>query len=559
MFGNYLIENGITTYEEIKEALRLQRFKKEKLGRLLKDLGYLDEKSLDQSLESYFQAKCLKKTSQLIEMKNQTYKSSKVSESEKNFLEAHCLEIIELNCRKNEVTLVGCQYRDSVIQKAETIFNKNVTLKVIRPDALHILTSKGNSVVDAKLSLAHTVANENRLEESNPYSRLIRESVDEALRRGASDIHYEPFDLAYIIRFRIHGTLLDWKTFNKTHAKTITDKLKLIINMDPAIVGQPQDSRASFSKRKVDIRASSFPVISGGEKIVLRLQRQNETLLLEELGLSPEVHQTLVRSIEKSDGLILISGPTGSGKTTTLYALLEKMDKRGKNISTIENPVEKSLERINQGNIVNFSDFENFERALMRQDPDIILIGEVRDRKTAELCMRLASTGHLVLSTIHANGSVEVVERLKDLGINSFSIRSSLYLSIAQRLAKKLCPFCSIDASAELATRAFKEYKYKVNQDPTNFNKNTKSGGGVFTRSKLDDCRFKVSLEKGCQKCQGGVCGRIAVLEYLGRERIQFLLENRTKAVKPKESIAGEYFRLASQGTIDVREMINSL
>ena len=255
--------------------------------------------------------------------------------------------------------------------------------------------------------------------------------------QGASDIHYEPFDSLYVIRFRIHGVLSDWKTLGRSHAEAITAKLKSILNMDLSIVGRPQDSRASFSKRKLDIRASSFPVLGNTEKIVLRLQRQDEILSLEELELNPKAYQTLLYAIQKKEGLILISGPTGSGKTTTLYSLLHKMDQYGKNISTLEDPVEKKLLRINQANMRGHKNFGYFERALMRQDPDIVLVGEVRDPESAKLCMRLSATGHLVLSTIHANGALEVVERLKNLGIDNFSIKSNLRLSVAQRLVQK--------------------------------------------------------------------------------------------------------------------------
>ena len=254
---------------------------------------------------------------------------------------------------------------------------------------------------------------------------------------------------------------------------------------------------------------------------------------MEELGLSEDSYSKILDTAYKRDGLILISGPTGSGKTTTLYSLLCKMDKYGKNISTLENPVEKKLDRINQANITDYNSFSDFQRALMRQDPDIILVGEVRDKESAELCLKLSATGHLVLSTIHANGAVEVVERLKNLGIDEFSIKSNLRLSIAQRLLRKLCPSCRKRADDTLLHKLSNEFE-----------------GIDFDYSLLS-----VTNPKGCERCQHGVVGRVAVIEYLEKEDVKKFLQNQSNFSLDR-TLKQASLKLAEQGLIDLNEVI---
>ena len=202
---------------------------------------------------------------------------------------------------------------------------------------------------------------------------LARHCLKEAAKAKASDVHFEPFGDHYLIRFRIHGTLTDWKKLPPDHIEPLTNKLKWVLGLDLAVVSKPQDGRASFETLGFDARVNSMPVSGNREKIVIRLQFQEQTPKLEEMGFESSAISVLRSNIQKTEGLIVISGPTGSGKTTTLYALLEEMDRLGKNISTLENPVEKHLERINQSNVEGKEDFYEFQRALMRQDPDIIL------------------------------------------------------------------------------------------------------------------------------------------------------------------------------------------
>ena len=529
MFGDFLVSRGAITLDQLNEALLLQKFSDSKLGRLLVELGILKKSNLDLLLDEYLKPSCPLKTSELIEKKSTVVLPNDIT----NFKSHNDVYVIEITNRK--IALVGKKFSDKVVQDAEEYFKREITLWTVSDEVFSIIDTekKSSSTRKGKIVVSQHLTDEERLEEDNPYSKLIRESIDQALSINASDIHYESFEDEYIIRFRHHGLLKEWKALKKSHSEALTTKIKSIVNMDLALVGRPQDSRASFKNRKLDIRASSFPVVGGGEKIVLRLQRQDQEFILEELGLPDDSYEKVLNAAQKRDGLILISGPTGSGKTTTLYSLLCKIDKFGKNISTLENPVEKKLDRINQANISDYSSFADFQRALMRQDPDIILVGEVRDQESAELCMKLAATGHLVLSTIHANGAVEVVERLKNLGVDEFSIKSNLRLSIAQRLLRKLCTSCQNKADEKLVKSLLKDCKdISVNLS-----------------------EFKITNKQGCEDCQNGVVGRVAVIEYLDKQDVKQFLSEKDN-FKPSNSLKEESLKLALQGIVDVNEVI---
>ena len=342
---------------------------------------------------------------------------------------------------------------------------------------------------------------------TGPFHRFVDDALQASVDRNASDIHFEPFAGQYIVRMRVSGQLEDWKVIDGALSESVTRALKGRLGMDLGIVTKPQDARLTMDELRTDFRANSMPVTSGGEKIVLRLLKWDDDLSLEDLGISEQTLSIIRRAVSKPDGLILISGPTGSGKTTTLYAMLKELDRNGSNISTLENPVEKRLARINQARLGDYKDFDDFQRALMRQDPDVILLGEIRDAQTADLSMKLASTGHLVLSTIHANGAKEVIDRLENLGVDAYTIRTNLRLSMAQRLLKTLCQNCS-----------------------------TKVGS------------FRKRSLTGCKECRGGISGRMAILECLTRE--EFRKDRPT--VKPTLGEIAE--QLAKKGIIDHQE-----
>lgn len=276
--------------------------------------------------------------------------------------------------------------------------------------------------------------------------QLVHSIIEEAIQRHASDIHLEPFEHRYQVRFRFDGVLKEVAKIDLINKDAVISRLKILANLDIAEKRRPQDGRIRFqtADRWVDIRVSIMPT-AYGEKIVMRiLDRSTVNLSVDLLGLDEDQKQMLITGLTMPYGMILVTGPTGSGKTTTLYAGLNYVNHEQVNISTIEDPIEYNLDGINQTQVNSDIDvtFANALRSLLRQDPNIIMIGEIRDRDTADIAIRASLTGHLVLSTIHTNDSASTVTRLNDMGIEPYLTASSLRLIVAQRLVRRICRSC---------------------------------------------------------------------------------------------------------------------
>jgi len=282
--------------------------------------------------------------------------------------------------------------------------------------------------------------------DSAPVVKLLNSLIRQAVQLGASDIHIEPLENTMRIRFRLDGELREMMQMEKNTHSAITTRIKIIGNMDIAEKRVPQDGRVEMTAdgHVVDMRLSVMPTVYG-EKIVIRLLDRNAVVISKhELGFSRNNLRLFEDIIQNPHGIILVTGPTGSGKTTTLYAMLKELNTIGRNIITIEDPVEYRLNGINQSQVNTKAGytFATGLRSILRQDPDVIMIGEIRDAETAEIAVRAAITGHLVLSTIHTNDSVSTISRLMDMGIEPYMVSSSLVGVIAQRLARKICPNC---------------------------------------------------------------------------------------------------------------------
>ncbi|MBP3708984.1 MAG: type II/IV secretion system protein [Treponema sp.] len=285
------------------------------------------------------------------------------------------------------------------------------------------------------------------ISESAPVVNIINALCLEAVRRGASDIHIQGEESSMRIRFRIDGVLQTVRTMDKSLFAGIASRIKIMASLNIMEQRQPQDGRMQVSAEGVslDFRVSFVPT-AYGESIVLRIfNAQKHALSLDELGFSSDRHALLKKALSIPNGLILATGPTGSGKTTTLHALLRGMDREALKIITIEDPVERVLEHVDQIQ-VNESiglTFDSMLRRVLRQDPDVIMVGEIRDSATAELAVRAALTGHVILSTLHTNDSVSAVTRLKNMGIEPYLVSSVLKYALAQRLVRKVCPHCA--------------------------------------------------------------------------------------------------------------------
>ncbi|NML92128.1 GspE/PulE family protein [Novosphingobium olei] len=282
-----------------------------------------------------------------------------------------------------------------------------------------------------------------------PAIRLINGLIAEALRQGVSDIHVEPYEQALVVRMRMDGVLAEKLRMPAHVAPVLVSRIKVMARLDIAERRVPQDGRISLSLggRLIDVRVSTLPS-RAGERVVLRLlDKENAGFDLAHLGLDGHSRDVLTRALAEPNGVILVTGPTGSGKTTTLYAALRLLNDGARNILTVEDPVEYAVDGVGQTQVngkVGLT-FAAGLRAILRQDPDVVMVGEIRDRETAEIAVQAALTGHLVLSTVHTNDAVGAVTRMRDMGVEAFLLASTLRAVLAQRLVRRLCHHCSCE------------------------------------------------------------------------------------------------------------------
>ena len=279
-----------------------------------------------------------------------------------------------------------------------------------------------------------------------PIIRLTNAIFFEAVREKASDIHMEPYETQMLVRFRIDGVLKTILTTNQRIAPGVVSRVKVLARLDIAEKRVPQDGRMSLKigGRAIDMRVSTIPS-AYGERVVMRLLDKEATrLVLDKLGMRNSMQEKLEEIIARPHGVMLVTGPTGSGKTTTLYACLSEMDSKRLNIMTVEDPIEYYFEGISQTQVNNRANmsFARGLRAILRQDPDVVMIGEIRDGETAQISVQASLTGHLVLSTLHTNTAIGAITRLRDMGVEPFLISSTLQAVLAQRLVRRLCPHC---------------------------------------------------------------------------------------------------------------------
>ena len=330
-----------------------------------------------------------------------------------------------------------------------------------------------------------------------PIVRFVNKLLLDAIKGGASDLHFEPYEKTYRVRFRQDGVLQTMSKPPINSASKIAARLKVMARLDISERRVPQDGRIKLKiskNRAIDFRVNTCPTLFG-EKIVLRiLDPDSAKMGIDALGYEPEQKDMYMKALNQPQGMILVTGPTGSGKTVSLYTGVNILNTPERNISTAEDPVEINLEGINQVNVnpKQGLDFSSALRAFLRQDPDVILVGEIRDLETAEIAVKAAQTGHLVLSTLHTNSAPETLTRLRNMGVPSFNIATSVSLIIAQRLARRLCSHCkeAVDVpKPSLLAMGFTE------QD-------IESGFTVFG-------------PKGCQKCNNGYKGRVGIYEVV--------------------------------------------
>lgn len=358
--------------------------------------------------------------------------------------QAYHYRIIPIAATKERLTLKTDQVSETIIQELQVILNLDV----------HLIEDTTENI-QQYLSINFRPQSRNSQEDLHYSSDFLEKLLLTAKAIGSSDIHFEPYEFSCRVRFRLDGKLKEQFIISLEEYPVIINKLKIKANLDISEKRLPQDGRLTIKADSdaFDIRVSTLPTLHG-EKIVLRILSKDATKInLETLGFTKSELNTYTETLKKPNGIVLISGPTGSGKTTTLYATLKLLNNEQTNILTIEDPIEYTLEGVNQVQLKESIglDFASTLRTFLRQDPDVIMVGEIRDVKTANMAIRAALTGHLVLSTIHTNSAWATVSRLIDMGIPSFLIASTLNISVAQRLVRILCADCKKEAAISTA------------------------------------------------------------------------------------------------------------
>lgn len=372
------------------------------------------------------------------------------------------------------------------------------------------------------------------IKENVPSNKGLYSILLEAIKFSASDIHIESLTEQVRIRYRLNGLLKEVARFDKNFLPAIISKLKILSGLDIVEKRKAQDGRFSFlyKEREIDFRTSIIPTMNGEKAVIRILDKFNYNFTLQDLYLTEENKKIFLKAINQNSGIILVNGPTGSGKSSTLYSILKYKNSDEVNISTVEDPIEYQIDGINQ---IQCKDdiglnFATILRSLLRQDPDILMIGEIRDKDTAEIAVKASLTGHLVFSTLHSNDSLGCINRLINLGVNDYLLSLVLTMIVSQRLVRKLCPHCKkIDS----------EYKEKLSS--------------LFLDEKnYQDIIFYTSV--GCEKCMNtGYIGRLPIFE------IVFFDEKLRNSLLKKEAIKSDHKKLLDDGIIKVEQGLTSL
>ena len=452
--GDILVEEGILTEEQLEEALKAAKAENKKIGEAITDLGFATEQDIAEALSSQLGF-------EYVNLSSVHIPDNVLSLINESVLRKHLM--IPYAFVPNTINQVKVAMVDPMDMSAIDDFSIVTNLLVVPSVATtrDILIALDRYYGDTEtIKAAQEYARERedlaaKLAEgdlssqdvqSSPVVQLVTSMVEQAARQRASDIHIEAKEDSVRVRFRIDGSLYEKFTYSIHLLPAIMARLKIIGGMDIAEKRKPQDGRFTImvDKREYDIRVSVLPTVYG-EKCVMRLaQKKALTRNKSELGFSPSELQAFDDILKNPNGILLVTGPTGSGKSTTLYTALSELNKEDVNIVTVEDPVEANIDGINQVQVYVKADltFASALRSILRQDPDIIMIGEIRDGETAQIAVQASITGHLVVSTLHTNSAAGSISRLINMGVEGYLLADSLVGIIAQRLVRRLCPYC---------------------------------------------------------------------------------------------------------------------
>jgi type IV pilus assembly protein PilB len=507
--GDLLVSSGMITGDQLDEALRNQSRSKKRLGSILVEKGYLTERQLAEVLSRQLRVP-------LVSLARYRPMGEALRLIPKNV--AKRLELLPLALLDNNRLMIAMADPLNVLalDEVKILTGMEIETGITTPSEIERELDKfyevQGSLEDAIVEVVETSPGEMDLDRDErmagaddaPVVKLVNTILEQGAKEGASDVHIEPFEKVTRVRFRVDGALYDALDFPKKLHPAVSSRIKIMANIDISEKRRPQDGRILIkaANRKIDLRVSTLPTIYG-EKVVLRLLDQANAMVgLEKLGLFPEEREVLDSMIHRPYGIVLVTGPTGSGKSTTLYSVLEQISKPEINIITVEDPVEYTMTGINQIQLNERAGltFGEALRSILRQDPDKIMVGEIRDLETGQLAVRAALTGHLVLSTLHTNDAPSASIRLIEMGIAPFLVASSLIGVVAQRLVRKLCDNCKeeyelpesvlIDTGLPPGTRAYKPVGCDVCRT-TGY----RGRSAVFEIMKVDDVIQSLILE----------------------------------------------------------------
>lgn len=547
--GEILVQQGVTTPDQIEIALLEQKKSREKLGKILVRLGFATEAiirdviggvigqesiNLDNAVaDGEAVAMIPKAMARRYHILPLTYNNARqtLTIAMTDTFNVVVLDQItaQLSRESRDITIVPVLAGEAEIEKAiDQFYGFELSVDGI----LHEIET---GEIDYQSLDAETD------EYSQPVVRLVNALLSDAVKRGASDIHFEPEEGFLRFRYRIDGVLRQIRSIHKNYWSAIAVRLKVMAGMDIAETRAPQDGRISLSLsgRTVDFRVSTLPTVHG-ENIVLRvLDRARGIVALDKLGLKEETLNLLKIMVSRPEGIILVTGPTGSGKTTTLYSILNYLNSESVNIMTLEDPVEYPTSMIRQTTASETSrlDFASGIRSMMRQDPDIILVGEIRDEDTANMALRAAMTGHQVFSTLHTNSALGAIPRLLDIGIKPDILAGNIIGIIAQRLVRKLCDEC-------------KEPYQMSDLERTLLN------------LKTSDKEKTIYRANGCNQCDNtGYRGRIAIIEILhfDADMDEIVARHGTQRELMRAALSKGFNPLADSGSARVLDSSTSL
>ena len=455
--SDILLESGLITPQQLEHALLLQKSKQKRLGKILIELGYVSEKEIAEALAKQLSLP-------LVDVDKFVITDEVKSLIPKEIVEKKI--ILPLDVQGRTLTLAMADPLDwetigEIGFRTGLKVNHVVSFETNLLGAIEKYYGAEEKVWDLLKDMPKfedvefkkeafeedlSVQSLHKSSEAPAIVKLVTMIIVDAIKSRASDIHIEPREKLVLVRYRVDGELRDVLKFPKNIQNSVTSRIKIISNLDITNRRLPQDGNSYLKceNKEVDLRVSTLPSLYG-EKIVMRILHRNSGLiLLAQLGIPEAIFNSLIHVFSQPQGMLLVTGPTGSGKTTTLYAWLNQLRSETENIITVENPVEYKFEGITQVSVneaVGYT-FSTALRSILRQDPDIIMIGEVRDLETAEIAVRAALTGHLVLTTLHTNDTVSSVSRLVDIGIPSFLVSSAVSGVLAQRLVRRICEKC---------------------------------------------------------------------------------------------------------------------